>query len=117
MFGKLSMNVISCDVFVILKPISLLFNLVITDDIFTGKRRQKVIRDNILIEFSCFWLEKIKYFFSLRNRNRFLNVSTIKCTNGRPLIQNCIRLYSLSVQRGGGLSMRGKLQYILRFPP
>ena len=32
-------------VFDILKSISLLFNLVLIDDIFTGKRRQKVISD------------------------------------------------------------------------
>jgi hypothetical protein len=38
-----------CDVFDKLKPISHLLNLVIIDDIFTGKRRQKVISDFVTV--------------------------------------------------------------------
>ena len=43
------MNVTSCDVFDQLKPIFHLLNLVIIDDIFTGKRRQKVISDFVTV--------------------------------------------------------------------
>ena len=93
------MNVISCDVFDI-KPISLLFNLVITDDIFTGKRRQKVISDFVTVkmrtsmEFSisnyvmtniyvCLHLMVLtfKNLFRLRSEKKYLIFSNQKHEN------------------------------------
>ena len=63
--------------------------------------------------------EGLKYFFlHLRDQNIYFQDLPIppSKSNGRPLNQNFIWLYSLSVQRGR-IEYEGKLQYILRFPP
>ena len=101
------MNVISCDVFDILKPISLLFNLVIINDIFNGKRRQKVISDFVTVkirtsmEFSisndvmkniyvCLYLMVLtfKNLFRLRSEKKYLMFSNQKHENS--IKYNCL---------------------------